>query len=42
MTDKGTIFMRLKDDHMQNSQLKSAYNTQIAMENQFITHSITD
>jgi transposase len=30
--------MRLKDDHMQNGQLKLAYNVQIATENQFITH----
>lgn len=30
--------MRLKDDHMQNGQLKPAYNTQISTENQFITH----
>src|SRR5690606_39356363 len=31
-------FMRLKDDHMQNGQLKPAYNTQISTEEQFITH----
>lgn len=30
--------MRLKDDHMQNGQLKPAYNTQISTEDQFITH----
>ena len=30
--------MRLKDDHMQNGQLKPAYNPQISTENQFITH----
>lgn len=30
--------MRLKDDHMQNGQLKPAYNTQISTEEQFITH----
>ena len=30
--------MRMKDDHMQNGQLKPAYNTQISTENQFITH----
>ncbi|MDR2382501.1 MAG: transposase [Prevotellaceae bacterium] len=30
--------MRLKDDHMQNGQLKAAYNLQIGMENQFISH----
>ncbi|MCL4640033.1 MAG: hypothetical protein QHC79_04130 [Pseudosphingobacterium sp.] len=33
-----TTFMRLKDDHMQNGQLKPAYNTQISTEQQFITH----
>lgn len=37
-TDKDATFMRLKDDHMQNGQLKPAYNTQISTENQFITH----
>jgi hypothetical protein len=30
--------MRLKDDHMQNGQLKPAYNAQISTEEQFITH----
>ena len=30
--------MRMKDDHMQNGQLKPAYNLQISTENQFITH----
>jgi hypothetical protein len=37
-TDQSATFMRLKDDHMQNSQLKPAYNLQIGTENQFITH----
>lgn len=37
-TDKDATFMRLKDDHMQNGQLKPAYNTQISTEEQFITH----
>lgn len=36
-TDKEATFMRLKDDHMQNGQLKPAYNTQISTEEQFIT-----
>jgi len=41
-TDEDAVFMRLKDDHMQNGQLKPAYNTQISTEEQFITHySIT-
>lgn len=37
-TDVDATFMRLKDDHMQNGQLKAAYNTQISTEEQFITH----
>jgi len=37
-TDESATFMRLKDDHMQNGQLKPAYNLQIGTENQFITH----
>lgn len=37
-TDEDASFMRLKDDHMQNGQLKPAYNTQISTEDQFITH----
>ncbi len=37
-TDPDATFMRLKDDHMQNGQLKPAYNLQIGTENQFITH----
>lgn len=38
-TDPDATFMRLKDDHMQNGQLKPAYNPQISTENQFITHA---
>lgn len=37
-TDKDATFMRMKDDHMQNGQLKAAYNLQIGTKNQFITH----
>ncbi|MDR2971722.1 MAG: IS1182 family transposase [Bacteroidales bacterium] len=37
-TDSTATFMRLKDDHMQNGQLKPAYNLQIGTENQFIIH----
>ena len=37
-TDPDATFMRMKDDHMQNGQLKPAYNIQIATENQFFTH----
>jgi transposase len=36
-TDTDAVFMRMKDDHMKNGQLKPAYNTQISTENQFIT-----
>ncbi|MDR1552223.1 MAG: IS1182 family transposase [Prevotellaceae bacterium] len=37
-TDTSATFMHLKDDHMQNGQLKPAYNLQIGTENQFISH----
>ena len=37
-TDPDATFMRMKDDHMRNGQLKPAYNKQIGTENQFITH----
>lgn len=37
-TDPDATFMRMKDDHMRNGQLKPAYNGQISTENQFITH----
>ena len=37
-TDPDATFMRLKDDHMQNGQLKPAYNVQISTENQYLTH----
>ncbi|MEG1531526.1 MAG: IS1182 family transposase [Lactococcus sp.] len=37
-TDLEATFMRLKDDHMMNGQLKPAYNVQIAVENYFIIH----
>ncbi|WP_201300989.1 IS1182 family transposase [Sunxiuqinia indica] len=37
-TDKDATFMRMKDDHMRNGQLKPAYNVQISTENQFITY----
>lgn len=36
-TDKDATFMRLKDDHMKNAQLKPAYNVQIAVEAEYIT-----
>lgn len=37
-TDNDATFMRMKEDHMKNGQLKPAYNPQISTENQFITH----
>ncbi|MGD9976905.1 MAG: transposase [Bacteroidales bacterium] len=37
-TGKPATFMWLKDDHMQNGQLKPAYNLQVGTEKQFITH----
>jgi hypothetical protein len=37
-TDEDATFMRMKDDHMQNGQLKPAYNVQIGTENQFIVN----
>lgn len=35
-TDPDATFMRMKDDHMKNGQLKAAYNAQIATQNQYI------
>ncbi len=35
-TDNDATFMRMKDDHMKNGQLKAAYNVQISTSNQFI------
>src|SRR5690606_11576147 len=37
-TDTDATFMRMKEDHMLNGQLKPAYNTQISTENQIIVH----
>ena len=37
-TDPDATFMRMKEDHMKNGQLKPAYNVQIATEEQFITN----
>lgn len=37
-TDNDATFMRMKEDHMKNGQLKPAYNIQISTENQFLTH----
>jgi transposase len=37
-TDTDATFMRMKEDHMQNGQLKPAYNAQISTENQIIVN----
>lgn len=37
-TDTDATFMRMKEDHMLNGQLKAAYNTQISTQNQIIVH----
>lgn len=40
-TDPDATFMRLKEDHMRNGQLKPAYNFQLSTNNQYIaTYSI--
>lgn len=42
-TDTDATFMRMKDDHMMNGQLKAGYNVQFATENYFIVHtSVSD
>jgi transposase len=37
-TDRDATFMRLKEDHMRNGQLKPAYNLQLSTEKNFITN----
>jgi len=37
-SDTDATFMRLKEDHMLNGQLKAAYNVQISTSNQFIVN----
>ena len=37
-TDTDATFMRMKEDHMKNGQLKPGYNLQISTNQQFITH----
>lgn len=37
-TDPDATFMRMKEDHMQNGQLKPGYNVQISTSNQFIVN----
>jgi len=36
-TDPDATFMRMKEDHMRNGQLKPAFNTQIAVNSEYIT-----
>ena len=36
-TDTDATFMRMKEDHMKNGQLKPGYNVRIGTENQFVT-----
>ena len=36
-TDTDATFMRMKDDHMRNAQLKPGYNLQLAVEGEYIT-----
>ena len=36
-TDTDATFMRMKEDHMKNGQLKPGYNVQIGTENRYIT-----
>lgn len=38
-TEVEATFMRTKDNHLMNSQLKPAYNLQVAVENYFVVHS---
>jgi transposase len=37
-TDNDATFMRMKEDHMKNGQLKPGYNVQVSSNNQFIVH----
>lgn len=37
-TDTGATFMRMKEDHMKNGQLKPAYNVQVSSSNQFVVN----
>jgi len=41
-TDTDATFMRMKEDHMKNGQLKPAYNLQVSSNNQYITHYSTN
>ncbi|BCR36798.1 IS1182 family transposase [Mariniplasma anaerobium] len=37
-TDHGATYMRMKDDHMRNGQLKAGYNIQIGVSDGYIMH----
>jgi len=37
-TDPGATFMRMKDDHMGDGQLKAGYNVQWSTQDQFVVH----
>jgi len=37
-TDTDATFMRMKEDHMKNGQLKPAYNVQLSSNNQFVVN----
>ncbi len=37
-TDTGATFMRMKEDHMLNGQLKPGYNVQLSTNNQFVVN----
>lgn len=37
-TDRDATFMRMKEDHMKNGQLKPAYNVQLSSHNQFVVN----
>lgn len=37
-TDQDATFMRMKEDHMRNGQLKPAYNVQFSTSDQFVLH----
>lgn len=37
-TDPDATFMRMKDDHMRNGQLKAGYNIQISTSNQYVVN----
>src|SRR5690606_8129805 len=37
-TDQDATFMRMKEDHMKNGQLKPAYNLQLSTSGQFVVN----